>query len=248
MLHIEDITVIKKKNNGKGYEVIFADNRIIWLSKARTIIALLILIKYGEGSEADLAKGTSKIPEIKKVLEGKYPPDLIKDYYGDANKPFSELWNEEGFVWIRNPSGQRTIRSQKYVLLPEDHEKLFLPVRKAFRTSPSANNLINIKQRLPVTQCNLCGSHVFAESEISAVAFAKDRLRRRLDHRVPVEKGGNSEIDNFQVLCFYCNKSKWQVCNVCTLNDCTGCVLAFPENSNIVAPTQEDISDRIKKI
>jgi hypothetical protein len=50
---------------------------------------------------------------------------LIQDYYGDANKPFSELWNEEGFYFITNPVGQRRGRSQMYVLREEDHEKLF---------------------------------------------------------------------------------------------------------------------------
>ncbi len=250
MLKIENIEVIKKRprsSHEPGYEIVFNDGRSIWITKGRTIIALLILIKYGEGSESDLAKGSEKIPEIKKILQGKYPEKLIKDYYSDANKPFSELWNEEGFVWIKNPIGQRRERSQSYVLLREDHEKLFAKVTKAHRKGLSTIEIVNLIQRLPGS-CNLCGSRVVVDPQLPPHPFSRDRLKRRIDHRIPVEKGGSSDdTANFQVLCFYCNKSKWQVCNICPLPNCSQtCVLAFPERSHIVAPTGEDISDRIK--
>lgn len=245
MIRIEDIVEIKKSNQGKGYDIVFDDDRIIWITKARTIIALLILIKYGEGSESDLAKGSLRIPEIKGILAGKYPAGLFQDYYGDANKPFSELWNEEGFVWIRQPSGQRVNRSQTYVLLQEDHEKLFLPVRKAFRQSLPIKTLPNIEQRLP-GRCNICGSKVTADKDILSNVFSRDRLRRRIDHRIPVEKGGSSDDPkNFQILCFYCNKSKWQICNICSNPHCHQCALAFPEGNVRVFPTGENIDDRM---
>lgn len=86
-MKIEDIKKVYKSNDEKirGYFIEFNDGRKIHLTKRRTIIALLILIKYGEGTEADLAKGSSKIPEIKKTLSGKIPDDYIQDFYGDAN-------------------------------------------------------------------------------------------------------------------------------------------------------------------
>lgn len=245
MLKIESIIEIRRSFHGKGYDIVFEDGRFIWLTKARTIIALLILIKYGEGSESDLAKGSSRIPELTQILIGRYPSGLFRDYYGDANKPFSELWNEEGFVWVKQPSGQRIHRSQKYVLLPEDHEKLFLPVRKAFRQALALKHLPTITQRLP-GRCNICGARVVVDREITPHSFSRDRLRRRIDHRRPVEKGGNSEdIDNFQFLCFYCNKSKWQVCNVCEHPECDQCALAYPEHHTHVFPTGENIQDRM---
>ncbi len=74
MLTVEDITEIRKKPNDPGYEIIFIDGRTIWVTKARAVVALLILIKYGTGSESDLAAGTQKIPEIKRILNGRYPP------------------------------------------------------------------------------------------------------------------------------------------------------------------------------
>lgn len=245
MLRIEDISVIRKKLDEPGYEIVFNDGRIIWVTKARAVVALLVLIKYGTGSESDLAAGTQKIPEIKKILNGRYPPNLIKESYGDANKPFSELWNEEGFVWIRNPVGERSNRSQSYVLKPEDHPKFFTTVAKALRKGPSPVQIEDIVQRLPGL-CNLCGAGVVPSSEVPRHAFSRDRLRGVWDHRRPVEKGGASAVTNFQLLCFYCNKSKWQICNICDNPQCELCVLAFPESNTTVFPTGEDISDRIK--
>ncbi len=244
MLQVETIVKIQKNQSGPGYDILFEDGRSIWVTKARTIPALLILLKYGVGSESDLANGSTTLPTIKKILEGKYPLGLIKDYYGDANKPFSELWNEEGFTWIKQPFGLRKNRSQGYVLDPSDHEKLFLPVNKAFRQSPKITDLANIKQRLP-SLCNLCGSQVVPDSQAKG-RFSADRLRRRIDHRIPVQKDGKSEDKNYQILCFYCNKSKWQICNPCSKPDCENCALAFPENTTKIFPTGEDIADRMK--
>ena len=66
------------------------------------------------------------------------------------------------------------------------------------------------------------------------------------DHRIPIEKGGNSsDAKDYQLLCFYCNKTKWQICSICKDSKCTDCALAYPEQTNIVYPTKEDISSRL---
>lgn len=247
MLQIQNIVVIRRAANRAGYEIIFNDGRAIHVLKPRALVALLVLIRNGEGSESDLAGGSSTIPALKNALVGKYPPNLIKDAYGDANKPFSELWTEEGFVWIKRPLGQRRSRGQRYVLSEADHEKFFdLILKTPRRTLSSANEqFIGYNQRLPGL-CNLCGAKVVPASQLPAYPFSRDRLRGVRDHRTPIEKGGNNDLENIQVLCFYCNKSKWQICNICTQPDCQRCVLAFPEHSTVVVPTGEDISDRIK--
>jgi len=224
---------------------LFNDGRKILLTKRRTIPALLILIKHGDGCEADLQKGSERLPEVKRILYGKIPDNWIQSSYADANKPFSELWNEEGFVWITNTPGDRRLGGQRYVLAPEDHEKFFsLTIQKANRRSLTPKQKEDIR-RTQDHKCNICEALIYPRSKVKQYVFSRDRVREVFDHRVPVEKGGSSNLENFQALCFYCNKSKWQICTICTSNTCAECALAYPERSKIVTPTQENISDRM---
>lgn len=241
---LQDIeSVTKATGEHRGYFINTKDGKRIHLTKRRTIIALLVLIHKGEGSEADLAQGNSTIREIREILGDRLPAKFVVDYYGDANKPYSELWNEEGFTFIDNLKGGRAGLSQLYTLKTKDHAKLFSVAKKAFRKAPSKVDQIQLLNAQN-NRCNLCGSKIRARSEISRRTYAKDRRRLVFDHRKPVEKGGDSDIENFQALCFYCNKCKWQICNICELPNCDpNCALRNPENSNIVSPTSEDIND-----
>ena len=246
MLQLEDIVSIGKTET-IGYGITFSDGRSILLSKKRTIIAVLVLIHKGEGSEDDIAQGNSTIGEIRNALGERLPDGIVQDFYRDANKPFSELWNEEGFTFIDNLKGGRVGKSQKYTLDPESHELFFRRINKANRKAPSSAD----QKRIKINQgkkCNLCGSLIFPKSELKKNTYAKDRRREVFDHRHPVEKGGTSDFENYQALCFYCNKSKWQICNICTLPNCSpDCALNKPESSNIIKPTGEDIGDLIRK-
>ena len=97
MLHIEDIIEIRKAINRPGYEIVFPQNKIIWIIKRRTIAGLLLLIKYEYCSEADLVGANDRLHTIKAILRGKINPSWIQERYGDANKPFIVLLTEEGF-------------------------------------------------------------------------------------------------------------------------------------------------------
>ena len=246
-MNISDIKQIIKNPTSKGYIIELLDGKKISMHKKRTIPALLTLIKYGEACEADLTSSSLNLEEIKQELKGKIPPNLIQDSYSDANKPFSELWNEEGFTFISNQTKGKLRGSKKYVLKKSDHTKLFGVLKKAERTQPKAET----KQKILVKQkgsCNLCGSLLDPKNQ-TTTPYSKDRIRPCWDHRIPVEKGGNSRQDNYQLLCFYCNKSKWQICNTCEFapKGCMTCALAYPEKINIIKPTQEDISDRLNR-
>lgn len=232
----------------KGFIIEFNDGKKIYLTKRRTIIALLVLIHKGVGSEADLANRTTIIPLIKRLLNGKIPDNFIQDSYGDANKPFSELWNEEGFTWIDNLKSGKVGKSQSYILKDEDHNKFFGEVRKikkANRKAPSYSDQQKLKDSRN-GRCNICGTIIVPKKDLEVNSFSRDRRREVCEHRVPVEKGGHStNLTNYQMLCFYCNKSKWQICNICTEDNCDNCALAFPEEHTTIAPTKEDISDRM---
>lgn len=244
MLRLEDIVIIRKAEvHDRGYEIVFPNNRIIWLVKRRTMAGMLLLIKYEYCSEEDLVGANSRLQEIKQILDGKFDPSWIKDRYGDANKPFSELWTEEGFSCIRAESMQG---NRQYVLRKEDHELLFNPNAKGTRTQLSSNEK-NIVLERQSYRCNFCGSTLKRASEITTRIFAKDRVSQEIDHRIPVDRGGSSNPDNYQALCHYCNKCKRQMCFICSATCGSDCALVSPETSTTVLATGEDISDRLNR-
>jgi hypothetical protein len=245
MLTLNDIKSIAKSTKTKGYNIEFFDGRIINLHKRRCIPALLTLIKYGEGCESDLTRSTENIQELKATLGDKIDSKIIQDSYGDANKPYSELWTEEGFNFITNPPNQTRNGSKKYVLDSNDHDKLFEENKKAERKPPNAEVKVQVIKKQN-GKCNFCGTNVKSTKDIDAKTYAKDRVRLVWDHRTPVEKGGTSDNDNYQALCFMCNKHKWQICVLCAdSSKCATCALAFPEKNKTIMPTNEDISDRL---
>lgn len=245
-LKIIDIIYVGKAGFGnKGYIIKFLDGRVISLHKKRTVPALLTLIKNGAGCESDLSSGAENLKELKALLGDKLEIGVINDGYSDANKPFSELWNEEGFGFISNPAKTKQRGSQSYVLLAKDHDRLFETASKANRSPPSKLEQLTLL-KTQNNKCNLCAAIIKQASDLLKNTYAKDRSRLVWDHRVPVEKGGNSTKGNYQALCFYCNKCKWQICNICNLSQsaCNNCALAMPERTLIIAPTKEDITDR----
>lgn len=242
MLRIEDIIEIRQAQvYDRGYEIVFPNNQIIWLTKRRTIAGLLLLIKYHTCSEEDLVGANSRLQEIKEILSGKYNPSWIKDRYGDANKPFSELWTEEGFSCVHAEGLQG---NRQYVLRPEDHDSLFNPNAKSVREQISSTDKQLVLQRQN-NRCNICGSLLKPSNEIRPHTFAKDRVTLEFDHRIPVDRGGSSSVENYQALCHYCNKCKRQMCFVCHEECGTNCALVSPETSTTVLATGEDISDRL---
>jgi len=68
VLNLEDIIEIRKATERSGYEIVFPDNKIIWLIKRRTIIGLLLLLKYEYCSEADLVRANDRLQSIKEIL------------------------------------------------------------------------------------------------------------------------------------------------------------------------------------
>lgn len=243
MLYLEDIVTIREaQNHDRGYEIVFSDGRIIWIVKRRAIAGLLLLIRYERCSEEDLVGANGRLCEIKRVLAGKYNPDWIKDRYGDANKPFSELWTEEGFSCVHAEGLQG---NRQYVLCKTDHEMLFNPNGKSTRTSISSEDKRIVMQRQN-GRCNFCGSILRLSSEIPAHTYAKDRVTLEIDHRIPIDRGGSNIVDNYQALCHYCNKCKRQMCFVCTAHCGFDCALVSPETSSVISATGENIEDRLK--
>ena len=242
MLYLEDIIEIRKATNRSGYEIVFSGNRVIWVIKRRALAGLLLLIKYQYCSEADLVGANGRLAEVKAILDGKIPSEWIQDRYGDANKPFSELWTEEGFSCVHAEAMQG---NRQYVLHPDDHEMLFQVNAKSTRIQLKSREKDIILSRQS-HRCNICGAILKDSRAMLAHTFAKDRVSVEIDHRIPVDRGGTNNMENMQALCHYCNKCKRQMCFICNHNACSiSCALVYPEYNDVVLATMENIRDRI---
>lgn len=131
------------------------------------------------------------------------------------------------------------------MLRVEDNEALFNPNAKSSRGQIGLADK-QIVLRRQDGRCNICGSYVREASDIRPHTFAKDRVSMEFDHRIPVDRGGESDLDNYQALCHYCNKCKRQMCFVCHVQCNAQCALVTPEEYSVVLATGEDISDRIR--
>ncbi|ADP85114.1 HNH endonuclease [Pseudofrankia inefficax] len=49
------------------------------------------------------------------------------------------------------------------------------------------------------------------------------------DHKIPADRGGDSDEENLQTLCTRCNLKKRQACGGCALASCADCPFAYPE-------------------
>lgn len=65
-------------------------------------------------------------------------------------------------------------------------------------------------------KCALCGRKL------------SENLKEKLDHRIPLIRGGGNNPQNFQFACSECNNQKRSQCKGCYF-DCNRCFLAFPE-------------------
>lgn len=66
-------------------------------------------------------------------------------------------------------------------------------------------------------KCNLCEKH---KGDLTMLVY---------DHRIPLIRGGEGNISNFQFLCRDCNNQKRGYCKGCSY-ECKKCYFAFPEN------------------
>jgi hypothetical protein len=69
-------------------------------------------------------------------------------------------------------------------------------------------------------KCQLCGVDVGEEQQ---------QTNAQCDHKVPVERGGPTKLENLQTLCVQCNLKKRQACKYCMLPTCNNCPYAYPE-------------------
>lgn len=68
--------------------------------------------------------------------------------------------------------------------------------------------------------CQICGE---------PVGEGPEKTNPQCDHKVPAERGGDSDEANLMTLCVTCNLKKRQACKHCNWTSCEKCAFAFPE-------------------
>lgn len=164
------------------------------------------------------------------------------------NKMFDELRNESGFSQFIDKDGRR---EQVLVII------LNLTLLWKMTENISEPIWFGVEKQIPLQQfekgliqrdgfiCNITGIPLFLKPPKDT--FAKHLRMKSIDHRKPKLKRGKTELDNLQLLADYINERKKQICSICPDPKCEECVLAFPEKSDIVYPTKENISDIKRK-
>ena len=164
------------------------------------------------------------------------------------NKMFDELRNESGFSQFIDKGGRR-----------EQVDVIILNLTLLWKMTENISEPIwfGVEKQIPLQQfekgliqrdgfiCNITGIPLSLKPPKDT--FAKHLRMKSIDHRKPKLKRGKTELDNLQLLADYINERKKQICSICPDPKCEECVLAFPEKSDIVYPTKENISDIKRK-
>jgi hypothetical protein len=185
------------------------------------------------------------------LLAENYPEGIttkeMRDRHGiDDNKLFGELLDQSGFRDYMEHIGNRNrlkVWKLHLELLWKNTETIPNPIWFGIHTQSNLQKFfIELKAKYGL-KCNILGNKLY---ENSKGKFSSNFRKIAIDHRVPQLKGGEDKIENLQLLSYYINERKNQICAKCTLKSCNECVLAYPEQSSIIAPTNEDISDITK--
>jgi len=169
--------------------------------------------------------------------------DMREKHGIDDNKLFGELLDQSGFrEYMEHIGTKNRLKVWKLHL-----EILWFNTRGAARpiwfgihTQSNLQKYFNELENIYGLRCNILGNTLFKSTKGK---FSSNFRKIAIDHRIPQLKGGEDKIENLQLLSFYINERKNQICAKCINSDCKKCVLAYPENNTTIFPTQEDISD-----
>lgn len=181
------------------------------------------------------------------LMAESYPEGIttkeMRELHGiDDNKLFGELLDQSGFREYMEHTGNRgRLKVWKLNLeeLFDNTKQSQTPIWFGMHTQSNLQKHFTALEKKYTLRCNILGIELLKESK---GIFLSNFRKIAIDHRVPQLKKGSDEIENLQLLSYYVNERKNQVCAKCVNSDCTKCALAYPEKSSIIYPTKEDIS------
>lgn len=163
---------------------------------------------------SDVKKLIIELLQSKEWVSSKELLKKTKQKYFDRR--IRELKDEEGYDIIN-----KFVNGEPHYKLNSSKRN---PLKERTYLSKKQKDELRIKNK---DFCPLCGNQF---SDIRKMSY---------DHRIPLIKGGQGTIENFQIICHECNNQKRSQCRHCDL-DCNICFLAFPETANPVILLQID--------
>lgn len=116
-----------------------------------------------------------------------------------GRRELEELCKDNGSEWARS---LRSLRDDGYEFeYDKSNNTYFFPYSEPTNEPKGSRYISNKLKALVLTRdnstCQMCGRDV-----------RNDRIRVHIDHIVPLEWGGKTELDNLQCLCKDCNEGK----------------------------------------
>ena len=174
-------------------------------------------------------------------------------------KIISTLWanGEPDFprMWVKS-SELLTLTQQKYFdrriremrdELGCDIETRQIEGEHAYRLNSSTIGSGNKRAYLSNAEKNALFGDAEFRCQVCGDIFAPGVRGLQADHKVPLNRGGGTEISNWQALCNECNVAKRRACAGCKL-DCSVCSWAFPESTGRIVALKipKELMDKIE--
>ncbi len=211
----------------------------------------LVVLTYNKTDKRIFKVYSGRAGKTLALMAEKFPSGIttkdMREMHGiDDNKLFGELLDQSGFrEYMENKSTQNRLKvwTLQLEILWKNTEENANPIWFGIHTQGNLQRFFAELENEYGLRCNILGNDLYKSSKGK---FSSNFRKIAIDHRIPQLKGGEDKIKNLQLLSYYINERKNQICAKCVDSICGECVLAFPERTSKIYPTGEDISDLTK--
>lgn len=171
----------------------------------------------------------SSLPTKRKLSEVKLK--ILKRLWGSEQDSFSKPWvSSAELLELTNQKyfdrRTRELRDQVGCDLESTYQEVFAGhawrINSESLAPPQDRDYLTQSQKIKLFEnndycCAACGLNI--DAGVRGL---------QADHKVPISRGGNNSLENWQPMCNNCNVGKRRACEGCDI-DCTSCSWAFPE-------------------
>jgi len=175
----------------------------------------------------------SSLPTKRKLSEVKLK--ILKRLWGNEKDPFPKPWvSSAELLELTNQKyfdrRTREMRDQVGCDLESAYQEMFSGhawrINSETLAPPQDRDYLTQAQKVKLFEsndycCATCGLKI--DAGVRGL---------QADHKVPLSRGGNNSLENWQPMCNNCNVGKRRACEGCEI-DCSTCSWAFPETVGV---------------